>query len=140
MRYRLIVVGLSLCERYLDIFRVEIDKRLTCLHRLIVFHVDRGNSPLHPCSNWVQVSVNLGIIGRFVGTGMDPPHDGPEDKKHGDGKTNRDIASSFRRIDFFLLGLILLRIGLLRSLLLILLRFCLCRHGVSLSELALGTT
>ena len=99
LRHGLIVVCLGLSERYLQISGIEIHERLPRLHRLIVFNVNSGDGTLNPGSDRIQVGVDLCIIRRFVGAGMNPPGNAAEDKKQSNHSADEDGAPPLSWID-----------------------------------------
>ena len=84
---------LSLFQRDLIIARIEFHEQLSRLHGLIFFHVNRFHFAIDPRRNAVEVAVHLGVIGGFVGPGIQPERD-RSDQEHGadNGRENQRPA------------------------------------------------
>jgi hypothetical protein len=104
--HRLIVFSLRLRKTHLSIAGVEVDDRLASFHRLIVLHVNGGDRPIDSGCNWIQMPIDLRVIGVLVRARVEPPAHTATYDEHSQYAPQDQSSPAFLGIDgsFLFLG------------------------------------
>ena len=91
----LVVLRLRLLQRNLVVAGIKLNQQFSCLHGLVVVHMDGGDGAIDARGDRIQMAVHLGIIRILIALGVDIPSDA-NSHQHKHDRGDREFIDATR--------------------------------------------